>query len=402
MKIIITGASGSIGRFLVPYLKERGHELLLVGRNEAHLKRRYPFQSCCGYNHLPTAGEGFDACVHLAVMNNDSKSRIEDFRSANIELLKSVFDGVKSAGCDHFINLTSVHSGDLNRDGPYATSKQEADQWLIEQRNSGIRITSLRLPAVYSQYSKGNLEKINRLPKRLQPAALTFLGALKPFVDMERVSRAINDVICDDKPNELTIVNPADNNLVFSMFKKVIDWGFALSILFLFWWLLLVVFVAVKITSKGSAIFVQERVGQRGKIFTCYKFRTMRTGTKQVGTHDLGRDAITNIGTFLRKTKIDELPQVVNILRGELSVVGPRPCLPSQTHLVDERTRLGVTEVLPGITGWAQINDIDMSDPVRLAQADSEYIARRTIPFELSILMRTFFGAGRGDRVNSK
>jgi lipopolysaccharide/colanic/teichoic acid biosynthesis glycosyltransferase len=103
----------------------------------------------------------------------------------------------------------------------------------------------------------------------------------------------------------------------------------------------------------------------------------------------------------LRKSKIDELPQVVNILRGELSLVGPRPCLPVQTQLIAERGRHGVLTVVPGITGWAQINDIDMSDPERLAKADGEYMARRNIPFELSIIIKTFIGAGQGDRTGA-
>jgi lipopolysaccharide/colanic/teichoic acid biosynthesis glycosyltransferase len=112
-------------------------------------------------------------------------------------------------------------------------------------------------------------------------------------------------------------------------------------------------------------------------------------------------DAITGVGAFLRKTKIDELPQVWNILRGELSLVGPRPGLPVQTKLTDERQAHGVFSVLPGITGLAQINGVDMSDPERLARMDAHYIAQRGLLLDLKIILATFLGRGQGDKVRA-
>ena len=397
MKIIITGASGSIGNALVPYLSKQGHKLLLVGRDVGMLQDRFPDQASCAYRDLGRNAIGFDACVHLAVMNNAAGGNLENFRAANVRALKLIFNEVENAGIRHFINLTSFHAANPNQNDPYAVSKREADAWITEQK--GMRITLLQIPAVYSDAATGNLAKVNKLPGFLQPTALVFLGALKPWVSMERVVEAICEAIKDNAGGKKAIANQADKNPVFAIYKKLIDWGFAISILLLAWWLLLAVFIVTKLTSKGPAIFAQERIGRYGKNFTCYKFRTMHLGTRQAATHDLGHDAITGIGAFLRKTKIDELPQIINILRGELSLVGPRPCLPMQTQLIKEREQRDVTDVLPGITGWAQINGVDMSDPVRLAQADSDYIARRTIPFELSIVLRTFIGAGRGDRV---
>ena len=127
----------------------------------------------------------------------------------------------------------------------------------------------------------------------------------------------------------------------------------------------------------------------------------MKTGTKQAGTHEMTADAITGIGKFLRKTKIDELPQVWNILRGELSLVGPRPGLPIQTKLTEERQAHDVFSVLPGITGLAQINGVDMSDPERLARIDAQYIAQRGLLTDLKIIVATFLGRGQGDKVRA-
>jgi len=119
-----------------------------------------------------------------------------------------------------------------------------------------------------------------------------------------------------------------------------------------------------------------------------------------VPTHDAKASQVTPIGHFLRKTKLDELPQLWNVLKGDMSLIGPRPCLPSQTELVAERVKRSVLQLRPGITGLAQINDVDMSDPVRLAEVDAEYLKIRSFALDMTILFRTVFGQeGRGDRV---
>jgi O-antigen biosynthesis protein WbqP len=164
--------------------------------------------------------------------------------------------------------------------------------------------------------------------------------------------------------------------------------------------LLLVLAAAVRLGSEGPALFRQERVGKERRPFLCLKLRTMRQGTRQAGTHEIGADAVTALGRFLRKAKLDELPQLLNVLRGEMAFVGPRPCLPSQEELVREREARGVFALLPGITGLGQVRGIDMSDPVRLAECDAEYLRRRSFALDAAILWRTAFGGGFGDRVS--
>lgn len=162
---------------------------------------------------------------------------------------------------------------------------------------------------------------------------------------------------------------------------------------------LLVLGLAIRLGSEGPALFRQERVGRGRRPFLCLKLRTMRQGTRQAGTHEIGADAVTPLGRFLRKAKLDELPQLINVLRGEMAFVGPRPCLPSQEELVREREARGVYALLPGITGLGQVRGIDMSDPVRLAECDAEYLRRRSPVLDMAILWRTLFGGGFGDRV---
>lgn len=160
--------------------------------------------------------------------------------------------------------------------------------------------------------------------------------------------------------------------------------------------------IAIRHDSKGSAIFAQERVGKAGRIFLCYKLRTMQVETANVPTHLADASRITRLGAILRRTKLDELPQLWNIVRGEMSFVGPRPCLPSQVELVEERRRRGILTLLPGITGPAQVESIDMSDPVRLATKDAEYLRNSSFMIDLQLIWRTVVGgAGRGDRIKA-
>lgn len=164
--------------------------------------------------------------------------------------------------------------------------------------------------------------------------------------------------------------------------------------------LFLLYFLGFKDT--GSPLFRQERVGKHQHPFILVKFRTMRLETNSVATHLANPKAITSLGQFLRKTKLDELPQLWNVLKGEMSLVGPRPCLFNQTELIEERVRLGVFETRPGITGLAQIQGIDMSTPALLAQTDAQMIESLKLKNYFYYLFSTFLGKGQGDRVRSK
>ena len=157
--------------------------------------------------------------------------------------------------------------------------------------------------------------------------------------------------------------------------------------------------VAVKLTSTGPAIFRQVRVGMGEKPFTCYKLRTMYADTREAPSHETSSSAVTPVGVWLRRLKLDELPQLWNIICGEMSFVGPRPCLPTQKELVAARRTLGLYSIRPGITGVAQVQGIDMSDPQYRAQVDATYLGDMSLLADLRLIAATAFGAGRGDRV---
>ena len=163
--------------------------------------------------------------------------------------------------------------------------------------------------------------------------------------------------------------------------------------------LLITVFLFSSLFQAGFPLFLQQRVGREEKLFTLIKFRTMRPETGSVGTHEVNPDQVTAWGKLLRKSKIDELPQLWNVLKGEMSLVGPRPCLPNQTALIKERQRLRVFNVRPGITGLAQIQGIDMSTPDLLAKTDAEMIRTMSVASYFKYIVRTICGSGFGDRV---
>ena len=163
--------------------------------------------------------------------------------------------------------------------------------------------------------------------------------------------------------------------------------------------LLLLVFLSSSLHQPGSPIFFQKRVGRGQRLFTLIKFRTMKPETGSVGTHEVNPAQVTRWGHLLRKTKIDELPQLWNVLKGEMSLVGPRPCLPNQAQLIQSRKNLGVFSASPGITGLAQIQGIDMSTPELLAETDAEMIRTMNLFNYFKYILLTMCGWGRGDRV---
>lgn len=156
------------------------------------------------------------------------------------------------------------------------------------------------------------------------------------------------------------------------------------------------------IFQPGSPLFRQQRVGLNQRLFNLIKFRTMKPETVFLGTHEVNPDQVNSWGRLLRKTKIDELPQLWNVLKGEMSLVGPRPCLPIQTQLIQARRTLRVFRVRPGITGLAQIQGIDMSVPDLLAKTDAKMIRNLNLMNYLKYILLTASGRGRGDRVAAK
>ena len=147
--------------------------------------------------------------------------------------------------------------------------------------------------------------------------------------------------------------------------------------------------------------FIQQRVGKDQKLFTLIKFRSMSPKASNLPTHEISADLITKTGKFIRATKLNELPQLWNVLKGEMSLVGPRPCLPTQEELITERASRGVFSLRPGITGPAQVHNIDMSTPKKLAIEDSKMVGNLMASDYFKYVLMTVTGSGQGDKVRN-
>lgn len=162
----------------------------------------------------------------------------------------------------------------------------------------------------------------------------------------------------------------------------------------------LIIFLYILISlENNSPLFYQLRVGKNLKEFTLIKFRTMKIGTESCATHLVSSTNITKIGRILRKTKLDEIPQLFNVLKGEMSFVGPRPCLPNQIHLIETRKKYNLYKYVPGITGLSQIKGIDMSTPVLLSKTDDKMMRNFSFLKYFYYIVLTLLGSGFGDRV---
>jgi len=179
---------------------------------------------------------------------------------------------------------------------------------------------------------------------------------------------------------------------------RVFDFLFSFFGLLFGFPVLLVIFL-IGLFDNGSPLFVQNRVGREKKPFKLVKFRTMSKDTASMASHLASSSSITKLGGFLRRTKLDELPQLWNVLLGDMSLVGPRPNLYNQEELIKERDNLGVYSVRPGITGLAQIKDIDMSTPELLAQTDAKMISTMSVANYFKYIFLTVVGRGQGDSV---
>ena len=189
------------------------------------------------------------------------------------------------------------------------------------------------------------------------------------------------------------MANHASNSrLIAELVKRAIDSLLAMVAFGIFSPMIALIAIMVLLTSPGPAIYWSDRVGQRNRIFKMPKFRTMRVDTPAVATHLLADPdkVLTPIGSFLRKSSLDELPQLWSILKGDMSFVGPRPALFNQYDLIELRTECGVDALIPGLTGWAQVNGRDALSIPDKVQFDLEYLQKRSFAMDIKILYMTF------------
>lgn len=398
MRVVVAGASGFVGRELVPLLEREVSELLLVGRSVEKMQELFPNQRCVSYENLSSEMERFDMILCLVTMNNDQAGTIDEFRAVNVQKVVELATIAQNSKVANFIHFSTTHVVALGQPGSsYAQTKLEAETRLLGLKN--INVINLRLPAVYGHNLRGKLSALSVFPPAIRRRILSWIGVIQPVVAIESIAAEIPKL---QHSLQNTVYLSDDNRRLYLFLKRFMDLSGAIVILLILGWSFPLIWIAVKLDSSGPGIFAQERVGKDKQVFRCYKFRTMFTNTLQGATHQVSASAVTRVGGWLRATKLDELPQIVNIFQNSMSLVGPRPCLPQQTELISHREKLQVFDVSPGITGLAQIRHVDMSRPEMLAELDSDYIHTRSLLLDLKILLATALGRGSGDHVAAK
>ena len=390
-RIIVTGASGFVGQMLVPCLMGSNVELLLVGRAPEKLRVLFPHVPVCTYEELADRGSRFDMLVHLAARNNDQPGSRSAFRKVNVDFLCETARAAQKAGVHKFVDISSLQAKEIPEGQlAYVDSKREGSAALHAME--GLNVSTLFIPAIHGvgQYA-GKLSILYALPRFLRPIFFSILGALKPTLHIDQLA----DHILRGAPEGIVTTGQAKNQS-YAFLSRSLDICFALAVIVFFGWLLLLTWLAVRLDSSGPGVFIQSRVGRYGHEFPCYKLRTMRVDTPEKGTHEINEEtSVTRVGHFLRASKVDELPQVLNLIRGDMSLIGPRPCLPVQRQLIDERIKHDVFSIRPGITGLAQVQKVDMSTPEKLARVDAAYLARRCIILDIKLAARTFLGGSK-------
>lgn len=505
-RILITGATGFIGRHIVPRLRRDGHALTLTVRNTGTCPAEWRNDpeirvietgAIENSDNLDAAFAEVAAVIHLAglVQAPNDGDEEQEFDSANAVGTQKLVDAAIDRRVETFINLSSLATisdgvtTDILDDNveskpanAYGRSKRKAEDSVAQLPSKGIFAVSLRLPLVIGANAKGKwamLQKLaatglplpfgciqNRrsiisarsaadviahlcarrwpvsssgayivsdgaastadmvielrrgmgLPPRLLPVPFAFLSTTATLLgQQQRVASLFGSCEVDDTRFRKTFDYQTATDVKEairqsaptvsatthrpSKLKRGADFAMAGLILPIAAPVILICILAIRTTSPGPGIFRQTRIGVREQPFTCYKLRTMYVDTDNTPTHKSSASSVTSIGHWLRRLKLDELPQLWNVLRGDMSFVGPRPCLPTQVALISARRSHGLNSIRPGITGVSQVAGVDMSDPIRLAALNSTYLNEMSLRKDMSLIIATVLGAGRGDRV---
>lgn len=396
MRIIIYGALSCFGKKIIPEFSSKGAKLILIGEERNYMLSIYTQHEVHQYDDLLKVSKSADLVLYLAAMGNDHAKDCNGMNFFNLDFSANAAKISMMAGVKRFVNVSSIHALGPNVIRPNASSKC-ARILAVDAATEG-RTTNLYLPSVIGEQFTGALWSLNALPRPLANFLLGPLSALKPVLQVSEFADWVMKCAMTAE-RHVILTKGQRGNPYYAIASRGLDIVASAFGLVAFFPVLLATWFFIRMQGDGPGIFAQERVGRHGHVFTCYKFRTMAVGTVQAGTHEVSGSSVTPLGARLRRLKIDELPQLWNVLRGDMSLIGPRPCLPSQEELVKRRSDAGVLDVRPGISGLAQVNGIDMSNPEQLVEWDARYIALRGLILDIKLILQTVRGGGRGDRV---
>lgn len=386
MKIVVFGASGNVGSVITERLKEAGHTLLLISQGPTGILVTSSEIRFIATEDWESQAQGFDVFLFMPGIARRPKEdqTIKDDMDVAIFLLEAS----NRAGIPRFVCQLSFRDlvrkpGEHSLDG--FLSRRD---WVNNYFSGHVDVVYTGILVHHTDPDK--LWFFPRISKIFEDSISSVLSAFLPMTSVESIVEYFShpDPLADGRRSILT--DSKSENLTYRIWQAALNLTFVVSVallsfpLFLFW-------TAIVVQSGRPGFFLQDRIGRGGKSFKCAKLRTMKKGTESVGTHLVRDEAITEFGRFLRRFKLDELPQAVNIASGQMCLVGPRPSLPGQVEVIEARETSGVMGLKPGLTGWAQVKGIDMSEPGRIAELDAQYLRLQSVWLDLLILKRTLF-----------
>lgn len=356
-RVIVVGVDTVRGMMVFEELKQRDCELYVldmigdVGRQPSPA-----YENAVSLEQFKANEMEFDLVVYAGISSNVKQTTEKEHFERNLEVPSLLADIIENAMGTRFVYLASKDVV-LSRKTQAAYTRAQIEGFHAVIDRLADRAQVIIVGNTHGTLWQGKLSLLNMLPRSIACAIFSPISAIKPTTDVTILGDAI---LAGFGPQKRIVTDNKLENRFYLLASRAIDLAFAISIIALLFWFLSAVAIWVRLDSSGGAIFAQQRIGKAQREFRCLKFRTMEKNTEQVGTHEVSSAKITKAGAILRRTKVDELPQVWNILRNEISLIGPRPCLPNQQELIKARELAGVFLSKPGISGWAQVHDIDI------------------------------------------
>jgi len=395
VKIVVTGVDGFVAGQLIPFLLEAGHSLLLVSSNPGFLHEGLPRSESVSTADWASRASSYDAFLHLAVQNNNSDGSHASFIEVNDRFSGELAAKARDLGIKRFIFASSVHTLDP-LDNSFCAKILRAGEESV-RRSFGESCEIIHLGGVYGSRFSGKMAILNSLPQFIQRPGVQALSALDPVTNVRAIANYLSSDPAEMSDRVTILTDNKDDSPLYRLWRRTLDLVFVMGAVFLSP-LLAIVWAVVVMKDGSPGFFLQNRVGVEGKVFRCIKIRTMSKETVSKGTHLVEDSAVTKIGRFLRKFKIDEVPQAINIAKKEMNLIGPRPSLPNQHEVIASRKVRGVLGSTPGLTGWAQVNGIDMSAPGELAKLDAQYLKLRSILWDMNIMKRILRSGSKSQR----
>ena len=386
-KIVIAGGTGFVGSRIAQVLAKCGHTVLVLSRQPDANK-----QNSCGgveysnYADFERLSDQFDLFINLVAKNNNSRFTFEQYKLVNVDFARYLANLASKKNIPVYLYFSTSHTIFGNEKGFYAETKSIGER--IQEKVIKNKFVVIYPPLIYGESWSGSLSFLNSFPRILSTKIFTLIKIIKPSVNIDQIISICRDI--DKNSNsKIFISDDLDQNRAYGVFKLCLNGVFCIAAITIIFVIFPALFCLIKADSPGPVLFKQSRLGKGKKPFNCYKFRTMYSSTKETATHEAKKGSITRVGGFLRKTKIDELPQCINIILGQMDLIGYRPNLKSQELLKRERDTLGVYDKKPGITGLSQVSGLDMSQPSELAQTDHIYHKYRCVKLDILILIKT-------------